>query len=792
MAEKFFGIINSNKLIQKKFELSILLILFISFILSNKVFAESEFTVSGFVKDIKTGEILIGATVYNAKLKTGCRTNTYGFYSLTLPSGEHILKFSYVGYTPKEIKVDNSYRDKIVIELTPENVNTEEIVVTGTKSNENVKSTEMGVSKISPSEVKTIPIIFGEQDILKTIQLLPGINSTGEGSSGFFVRGGSPDQNLILLDEATVYNPSHLMGFFSVFNSDAIKDVKIIKGSAPAQYGGRLSSLLDINMNDGNMKSYHANGGIGIISSRITAEGPIVEDKASFILSGRRTYADLFLALSSTESLKKSALYFYDVNMKTNYKAGENDRLYLSGYLGRDVVAINDQFGFDWGNTTLTLRWNHLFSEKLFLNSSLIYSKYDYVVNIENGQSLIDIKSSIQDYNLKEDFQYFINSNNTLNFGMNVINHSFMPGKLTSTTDTTSLTNNVTDKYAVEYSFYISHELNFSDNLKLNYGLRYSGFALLGPGTVYSFDEDGVVTNSKTYNNNELIKYYGGIEPRLAVNYLLNDDNSIKISYARNMQYLHLLSNTTSTTPLDIWQPSTNNVQPGIADQISLGYYQNFSDNTFEASVEVYYKYLQNQIEYKNGADLLVNPHVEAELVYGTGQAYGIEFFLKNNIGKFTGWISYAWAKSERKFDAIDNGNPFSAKYDREHDISIVGSYQLNEKWNFSATWVYNTGNAVTYPSGKYMLDGNIINFYAERNGYRMPDYHRLDLSATYYFEKKGSYSSNLNFSLYNAYGQKNAYSIAFKKSESDPTKTEAVMTYLFTFFPSITYNFNF
>jgi hypothetical protein len=376
---------------------------------------------------------------------------------------------------------------------------------------------------------------------------------------------------------------------------------------------------------------------------------------------------------------------------------------------------------------------------------------------------------------------------------MNVINHTFIPGKLTSTTDSiSSFTNNVTDKYAVEGALYLSHELNLSDIIKLNYGLRYSGFALNGPGTVYSFDAGGVVINSKTYNDGELIKHYGGFEPRIAINYLLNDNNSIKISYARNMQYLHLLSNTTSTTPLDIWQPSTNNVQPGIADQVSLGYYQNFENNTYEASVEVYYKYLQNQIEYKNGADLLANPHVEAELVFGSGHAYGIEFFFKKNIGKFTGWISYAWAKSERKFDAIDNGNPFPAKYDRLHDISLVGSYQLNEKWNFSATWVYNTGNAVTYPSGKYLVDGNIINLFAERNGYRMPDYHRLDLSATYYFEKKGSYSSNLNFSLYNAYGQKNAYSIAFKASSNDPTKTEAIMTYLFTFFPSITYNFNF
>ncbi len=776
----------------KKIRLHYIAIFLMVLVFVPQLKSEVEHTVSGYVKDLNTGEVLIGASVYDVKFKSGCRTNNYGFYSLSLPVGEHILKVSYIGYTPKEIKLNLKDKLKVIIELTQTAVSTKEIVVTGTRGDENVKSTDMGISQISPSEIKTIPVIFGEQDILKTIQLLPGINSTGEGSSGFFVRGGGPDQNLILLDEATVYNPSHLMGFFSVFNSDAIKDVKIMKGSAPAQYGGRLSSLLDIKMNDGNLKDYNANGGIGIISSRLTIQGPIVEDKASFMVSGRRTYADLFLLFSSDTNIKKSTLYFYDLNMKANYNIGENDRIYLSGYLGRDVAGFNDNFGFNWGNQTVTLRWNHLFNDKLFLNSSLIYSKYDYVVNIENGLSLVDIKSSIRDFNLKEDFQYFHNSDNTIHFGLNAIHHSFVPGKLTSTDSASSFTNQVTDKYALETAFYLSHEFDYSDNLKFNYGLRYSTFVLLGPGTIYSFDNDGVITHSQNYTDGQFIKTYGGFEPRFSMNYLLNDNNSVKISYTRNMQYLHLLSNSTSTTPLDIWQPSTNNVKPGISDQISIGYYQNFLNNDYEASVETYYKYMQNQIDYKNGADLLLNNHVESELVFGSGQAYGIELFLKKNTGSFTGWISYAWAKSERKFDAIDNGNPFPAKYDRKNDISLVGSYQLNDKWNLSAVWVYNTGNAVTYPSGKYMVDGNIINFYAERNGYRMPDYHRLDLSITYYFEKKGSYKSNLNFSMYNAYGQKNPYSISFKKNENDPTKTEAVMTYLFTFFPSLTYNFNF
>jgi hypothetical protein len=776
-----------NELIQ--FSLFLFLMVIIS---RNNALADDDVSISGYVRDAKTGEVLIGASIKNNKLKTGGRTNNYGFYSLSLPNGNHTLTYSYIGYKTMDLKIDLNDKLRKDIELEPTSIRTQEVVVTGARGDENVRSTQVGFAQISPSEIRTIPVIFGEQDLLKTIQLLPGINSTSEGSSGFFVRGGGPDQNLILLDEATVYNPSHLMGFFSVFNSDAIKDVKIIKGSAPAQYGGRLSSLLDIKMNEGNLKEYKVNGGIGLISSRLTLEGPIVENKGSFIISGRRTYADLFLMFASTENLKKSGLYFYDLNLKANYKLGENDRIFLSGYLGRDVAQINDQFGFDWGNQTLTLRWNHLFSDKLFLNSSLIYSKYDYVVDLENGQTLIDIKSAIKDYNWKEDFQYFISSNNTINFGLNAINHSFVPGKLTATDTTSVITNQVTDKYAMETALYISHEFDLLSNVKVNYGLRYSGFALIGPGTIYSFDKEGLITKSSTYSDGEMIKYYGGFEPRFSLSYLLENENSIKIAYSRNMQYLHLLSNTTSTTPLDIWQPSTNNVMPGIADQVSLGYYQNFMDNGYEAYIEGYYKYMQNQIDYKNGADLLVNNHVESELVFGSGIAYGVEFFLKKHIGDFTGWISYSWSKSERKFDAIDNGNPFPAKYDRRNDISLVGSYQLNEKWNFSATWVYNTGNAVTFPSGKYMVDGNIINLYSERNGYNMPDYHRLDLGVTYYFEKHGSYKSNLNFSMYNAYGQKNAYSIAFKKSESDPTKTEAVMTYLFTFFPSVTYNFNF
>jgi hypothetical protein len=545
-------------------------------------------------------------------------------------------------------------------------------------------------------------------------------------------------------------------------------------------------------MNEGNLKEYVLSGGIGLISSRLSFEGPIVKDKGSFILTGRRTYADIFLALSSDENTVNSSVYFYDFNMKANYILGENDRIFVSGYYGRDVANMRDQFGFDWGNLTTTLRWNHIFSDKLFLNSSLIYSEYDYVVNIDNGENLIDITSSIKDFNLKEDFQYFLNSTNTLNFGFNAIHHTFKPGEISNTDDVATVVTNVGDKYAVETALYLSHEFNITDLFSVNYGLRYSGFFNLGPGTIYTYDADGDVSDVKEYGDNELIKQYGGIEPRLLMTYILDETSSLKAGYSRNYQYMHLLSNTTSTTPLDIWQPSSNNVEPGIADQYSVGYFRNFLENNYETSVEVFYKDLKNQIDYRNGADLLLNDKVEAELVYGRGWSYGLELFIKKNFGDFTGWIGYTWAVSERQFKDIDNGEPFPMKYDKTHDISIVSTYTPNEKWTFSATWVYNTGNAVTFPSGKYEFGGKTINLYTERNGYRMPDYHRLDLAATYHFEHKGKYESDLNFSIYNAYGQKNPYSISFRENEDDPTKTEAVKTYLFTYIPSITYNFKF
>jgi len=590
-----------------------------------------------------------------------------------------------------------------------------------------------------------------------------------------------------LLDEAPVYNPSHLLGFFSVFNGDAIKSTKLYKGNMPASYGGRLSSALDVRMKDGNSKKFGLSGGIGLISSRLTVEGPIVEDKSSFIISGRRTYADAFLALSNDSSLNNTQLYFYDLNMKANYSFGEKDRIYVSGYFGRDAMGFGDDFGIDWGNATATLRWNHLFTDKLFLNSSLIYSDYDYEVTL--GAAQAKITSGIKDFNLKEDFSWYANENNTLDFGLNAIYHTFVPGAISTESENSFLNEQLPERYALETAAYISHELSLGDNLKIDYGLRVSNFSVLGAGTVYTYSNEGIAIDSTEYSSGELIKNYFGLEPRFSASYLLNESQSIKASYSRNRQYIHLISSSTTTTPTDVWLPSSELVEPEISDQFSLGYYKLFPTKGYEASAEVYYKSLQNQIEYQDGANLLLDETVETQLAFGKGWSYGAEFMLKKTAGKLTGWVSYTWSRTMREFDEINGGEPFSARQDRTHDVSVVAMYQPSPKWNFGATWVYNTGNAATFPSGSYAIGEQIVPYYTERNGYRFPANHRLDLSATWFGKKP---NTSLNASVYNAYNRHNAYSIDFREVTDNPGSTEAVKTYLFSIIPSLTWNFNF
>lgn len=657
-----------------------------------------------------------------------------------------------------------------------------------------MNSTQMGVNKLKMSEIEAIPVVFGERDVIKTIQLLPGIKSS-ENGGGFFVRGGSADQNLILLDEAPVYNASHLLGFFSVFNSDAVKDLTVFKGHIPAEYGGRASSVLDIKMKDGNNKKLNVSGGLGLISSRLTVEAPIVKDKGAFVISGRRTYLDLFTRLSTNEDIKDSQLYFYDLNAKANYRLGKKDRIFLSGYFGRDVLGFADQFGFDWGNTTATVRWNHLFSDKLFLNSTALYSNYNYDIGIEGDQNEnngFSITSNIKDFSLKEDFQYFINPSNTLKFGINAIHHTFVPGQIVPDENSNFNAIILQEKYALEGAAYISEDLSLSDKWKVNAGLRYSWFGQLGPGDIFSYDEDGDVVETDTYSSGELVETYGGFEPRLGVTHIISSVNSIKASVGRNRQYLHLISNSTSGTPIDLWIPSSNNVKPQISDQYALGFFQNLMGNDYETSFEVYYKDMQNQVDYRTGAELLLNENVESQLIFGDGYSYGAELFLKKNVGRLKGWISYTWSRTEREFEQVDAGKAYPSTWDRTHDLSVVAMYDLTDKWQLSSSFAFRTGDARTFPIGKYTIDGQTYNQFGERNRNRLPNYHRLDIGATCKLRNTDKFESSLNLSVYNVYGNRNPFALEFGTNDENPAQSEVTRISLFNFIPSISYDFKF
>ncbi len=778
-----------SKVIKSKF---VLLLLASAFFGVTSVIAQT-FTISGVVTDVKSGETVLYAPVLVGELPgKGIITNEYGFYSLSLPMGKYTIVCNVLGYERSDSLINLDRNLKYNIKLNAIVKELKEAVITAKKEEEQLRSAQAGVERIDMKDIAKVPVLFGEKDILKTIQLLPGVKSAGEGNSGFFVRGGAVDQNLILLDEAPVYNASHLLGFFSTFNSDAIKDAILYKGGMPAQYGGRLSSVLDIKMNDGNNQQRDISGGIGLISSRLNIEAPIKKAKSSFLLSARRTYADVFLKLSNKENIKNSRLYFYDVNAKINYSLGTKDRLFLSGYFGRDNLGLSNVFGIDWGNVTGTARWNHLFSDKVFSNTSLIYSNYSYKIFISNDQNEFDITSKIRDYNLKQEFQFFPNVKHHIRFGFNVIYHTIVPGQINSSV--TSGINNIKlqDRYALDNALYYSGDYQLAEKWNVIYGLRLTSYSVLGKGDYYSFDKEGNVTDTTSYKSGDIVETYFNPEPRLSVSYNMNITTSFKAGYARNVQNLHLLSNSTSTSPTDLWISSSKNVKPETSDQISFGYFRNFKENAYELSAETYYKTMNNQIDYRNGADVQVNQQVEGELLYGDGRAYGLEMQLKKKKGRLSGWISYTLAKTERKIDGINNGEWYNARQDRTHDFSITGIYDLTKRWVLSASWVYYTGNAVTFPTGKYTVDGEVHFLYTERNSYRMPAYHRLDLSATVYRVKTAQKESSWNFSLYNAYGRQNAYSIDFREVENDPTRTEAVQTALFRWVPSVTYNFKF
>jgi len=758
------------------------------------VFAQKKFTVSGTIDDAATGEKLIGATVkIKEQPQDGTITNAYGFYSISVPAGDYTLVYTYIGYGTIEKQVSLHESQAINIGLQPKNELNEVVIRSNKPNNDNVTSPQMGQEKLNMAQINNVPVLLGEKDILKTISLLPGIKSAGEGNTGFYVRGGASDQNLILLDEATVYNASHFFGFFSTFNSDAIKDVSIYKGGMPAEYGGRLSSVLDVKMNEGNNKYYTVQGGIGLISSRLKVEGPIVKDKGSFMISARRTYIDVFLHASSDSTLKGSSLYFYDLNAKANYHFDDKNAIYISGYFGKDILLLKNTFGTNWGNSTGTIRFNHLFNNRLFSNTSLVFSNYNYTIQDFQSDNYFKATSQITDVNFKEDLQYSMATNHTLKFGLNILHHTIEPGSIT--TNSTSNFNNesVEERYGYENAAYISDEWRLNNKLTLLYGIRLSGLFLLGPGTFKTYDAAGNALTTQTFASGTLVKDFLNIEPRFSASYLLSENSSIKASYSRNTQNIHLLSNSTSSTPTDLYVLSSNNIKPEIADQVSTGYFTNFEDNTYEFSAEIYYKWLQNQIDYKDGAQLIVNPDVESLLTYGTGRAYGMELFLKKKFGRFNGWIGYTLSRTELKFAAINNGGYFPATQDRTHDISIVGIYQLNKRWSFSSDFVYGTGNAVTFPTGKYQVGGLTTFSYSSRNGYRMPSSNRLDIGATLEGKEHKKYHSSWTFGIYNVYAHRDPYIITFRDSKTVPNTTEAVETSIFaTRIPSVTWNFKF
>lgn len=751
------------------------------------VFAGNK-TYYGHVRDGNTGEVMIGAVITVKDYpQTGTVTNEYGFYSITITDEARTLLVNFVGYKPSEIRVNAGSPEKLDVSLALVGA-LKEVTIRAT-NNKTLSDAQMGMEKLNVAEIKALPVLFGEKDILKTLQLLPGVKSAGDGNSGFYVRGGGADQNLVLLDEAIVYNPSHLLGFFSTFNSDAIKDVTLYKCAMPAQYGGRLSSVEDIRMNDGNSKDYHVGGGIGLIASRLNVEGPLGSDKGSFLIAGRRTYADAIMNLWQGNNTGRK-LYFYDLNLKTSYRISERDRVFLSGYFGQDRLGLGSDFGLDWSNKTSTLRWNHLISNKVFSNTSLIYSDYNYVININPGMGEFEMRSQIRDWNLKEEISFYRSARSSYKFGLNAIHHTVTPGEITN--KTIGYVFALQNRKSVESALYIGGNNKANATLSIDYGVRLAAFAALGSGNYYSIDENKNITDTIAYKNGQVAKSYIIPEPRLSISQMLSSSSSLKLSYTRNSQFLHLISNSTSANPTDKWISSNNSIKPGISDQLSLGYYLNIYDGKYEFSTETYYKAMQNEVDYKDGADVYGADAIETQLLTGKGRAYGIEVLLKKKTGKLTGWIGYTLSRTERKIDGINKGDWYAMRQDKTHDISLVAIYSLTKKWTLSGTFVYSTGNAVSFPSGKYNTAGNTVFYYTERNGYRMPAYHRLDIAATRQLSHKKRFTSELSIGLYNAYGHDNVYTITFRQSKENPDKTEALQTTLFKIVPSITYNFKF
>jgi len=783
------------------------LVLYVICFLPAWVIAQNKVTLNGYVKDSLSGEAVIGATavlMLNGTAKSVI-SNQYGFYSITLEPGYYNLILTHVSYQAKTFALNLEQDRFINIELVPKNSSISEVVIyTNRRRDANVRNAEMGKVDLSVSRIKNIPAFLGEVDILKAIQLLPGVRNAGEGNAGFYVRGGGPDQNLILLDEAVVYNTGHLFGFFSIFNSDAIKNTTLIKGGMPALYGGRLSSVLDVAMKEGNLNSFQTEGGIGLIASRFSIQGPLRKNKASFILSARRTYADALAKpfIKKSSDFYGSGYFFYDLNAKMNYKFSEKDRLYLSGYFGRDVFDFNNEkrsfrSNIPWGNATATLRWNHIFSKKLFANTTAVYNNYKFKFAAAQNNFELSLASGIRDGNLKTDVDFYPSPQHKLKFGGLYTYHKFIPNILSGRQDSVIFyPNNEPEKFASEYAFYIQDDWELNDRVKMNLGVRFSGFTQIGPYKKFTRDRYGNKLDSIVYKNFEPVKTYGGPEPRLTLRYSLNKQTSLKAAINRNYQFIHLVSNAGSTLPTDLWVPSTYRVKPQLSWQYSAGLFRNFSDNMYETSVELYYKSMKNQIEYNEGyTPSLKDP--EEEFVFGNGWSYGAEFFINKTRGKWNGWIGYTLSWTWRKFSDLNDGNKYPARYDRRHDVSVVANYEAGKKWKLGAVFVYGTGNATTLPERFYIINGVLTQEYSRLNQYRMAPYHRMDIAATYTPARKKNKSIHdfWVFSIYNVYSRFNPYFIYFDQ-QGNPfdgsLKVEARQVSLFPILPAVTWNFRF
>jgi len=756
----------------------------------------SSYTISGYIKGASTGEELINASLFVKDTNQGVVSNLYGFYSLTLPEGDYEIVYSYLGFEDQVRNITLDQDIRLDIELAESSNLITKVTITAEEIDENIQSTQMSRVNVDIEAVKRMPALFGEVDIIKAIQLIPGVKALGEGTSGFYVRGGNADQNLVLLDEAPIYNSSHLLGFFSSFNPDAIKDMQLYKGGIPARYGGRLSSVLDIRMKEGNSKKLGGTAGIGSIMSRLAVEAPI-GDRGSFIVSGRRSYIDVMAKLYNTVAGRSNnnanKFYFYDLNAKSNYKIDDNNRVMLSGYFGRDIIKIDD-FGVAWGNKTATARWNHIFSPKLFSNLTFYFSDYDYFLKVTAPGNDIKWDARLQEFSLKADFTTYLSPDNTLQFGVQSIRHGLQPGTIQIFNQDSLLTDfKIMKNQSLENAIYVNDEFKISDQLTLNAGLRLSSLHNLGPQNHVNMDESFQTIDTTKYTGGIYHSYYN-LEPRLSLKYSFGDQ-SIKASYNRTTQYIQLASNGNASTPFDIWFTASPNVKPQLADQYALGYFKNFANHTYEFSAETYYKRYINAIDFKERASLLLNDNLEGELRTGIARAYGIELLAKKEKGKLTGWLGYTYAKVEKKIETINNDEWYNAKYDKPHEFTAVVSYAVTDKWTLSSNFVYSTGSAVTFPTGKYEFQGAIVPVYSERNGERLPDYHRLDASAIYTPTKKilgGKVQSEWVFGIYNVYNRKNAYSIDFRQEESNPNITYAEKSAVFSIVPSITYNAKF